>query len=285
MFFYVAAQLNAAGAALEAVFSWPYWVGVLLGAAVTIFYTTIGGYRAVCWTDLFQGLLMVAALVVLPLIAYFASAAWTAAARRSTAREGAALPRVQGLRRRRATGSCGSSTADPAMSSRPGPPARTLTLSAEERGEVTIFRSVDGGAATEISAADGEPADARPLADRPRRERRRREALRPRGRRRVLRADRRDGRGSCSSAGSSRCSGSASGIPAVAARRRPLHGGEVEAGDRPRDARSPSPGRVLAEGGAITMGILARGLFPDLADPQAGLLEGRAPSCIRCSSA
>ncbi|MFV1958704.1 MAG: sodium/proline symporter, partial [Planctomycetota bacterium] len=29
---------------------------------------------------------------------------------------------------------------------------------------------------------------------------------------------------------------------------------------------------VLAEGGAVTMGILARALFPDLADPQAGLL-------------
>jgi sodium/proline symporter len=71
MFTYVTAQLNAAGVALEAMFSWPYWVGVLIGAAVTIFYTTIGGYRAVSWTDLLQGLLMAAALVVLPLMTYF----------------------------------------------------------------------------------------------------------------------------------------------------------------------------------------------------------------------
>jgi Na+/proline symporter len=70
MFTYVAAQLNAAGLALESAFSWPYWVGVLVGAVVTIFYTTVGGFRAVSWTDLFQGLLMAAALIVLPVMAY-----------------------------------------------------------------------------------------------------------------------------------------------------------------------------------------------------------------------
>ncbi|MHC4136821.1 MAG: sodium/proline symporter [Planctomycetota bacterium] len=70
MFTYVAAQLTAAGVALEAMFSWPYWVGVLIGAAVTIFYTTVGGYRAVSWTDLLQGLLMAAALVALPLVTF-----------------------------------------------------------------------------------------------------------------------------------------------------------------------------------------------------------------------
>jgi len=70
MFTYVAAQLTAAGVALQAMFSWPYWVGVLIGAAVTIFYTTVGGYRAVSWTDLLQGLLMAAALVVLPLLTF-----------------------------------------------------------------------------------------------------------------------------------------------------------------------------------------------------------------------
>jgi sodium/proline symporter len=71
MFTYVTAQLTAAGVALEAMFSWPYWVGVLIGAVVTIFYTTVGGYRAVSWTDLLQGLLMAAALVALPLMTFF----------------------------------------------------------------------------------------------------------------------------------------------------------------------------------------------------------------------
>ncbi|MHC4576883.1 MAG: sodium/proline symporter [Planctomycetota bacterium] len=70
MFTYVAAQLTAAGVALEVMFSWPYEVGVLIGAAVTIFYTTVGGYRAVSWTDLLQGLLMAAALVALPLVTF-----------------------------------------------------------------------------------------------------------------------------------------------------------------------------------------------------------------------
>lgn len=70
MFTYVAAQLNAAGLVLQIMFSWPYTVGVLIGAAVTVFYTTVGGFRAVCWTDLWQGLLMAAALIVLPVLAF-----------------------------------------------------------------------------------------------------------------------------------------------------------------------------------------------------------------------
>ena len=70
MFTYVAAQLNAAGVALQSIVGWPYWIGVLIGAAVTVLYTTMGGFQAVSWTDLFQGLLMVAALVALPIAAW-----------------------------------------------------------------------------------------------------------------------------------------------------------------------------------------------------------------------
>jgi Na+/proline symporter len=44
-------------------------VGVVLGAAVITAVTSVGGFRAVAWTDLFQGLLMAAALLALPLVA------------------------------------------------------------------------------------------------------------------------------------------------------------------------------------------------------------------------
>jgi len=42
--------------------------GILLGAVIVIFYTLMGGFRAVVWTDLMQGFIMLFALVVLPII-------------------------------------------------------------------------------------------------------------------------------------------------------------------------------------------------------------------------
>lgn len=63
---YVAAQFTATGKAFQGAFGISYQAGVLLGAAITIFYTLVGGFRAVSWTDLAQGLLMVLGLVVLP---------------------------------------------------------------------------------------------------------------------------------------------------------------------------------------------------------------------------
>ena len=41
---------------------------LLIFAAILIVYTFLGGYKAVCWTDFFQGLLMLGAVLILPLI-------------------------------------------------------------------------------------------------------------------------------------------------------------------------------------------------------------------------
>ncbi|HUV29747.1 MAG TPA: sodium/proline symporter [Acidobacteriota bacterium] len=65
---YVAAQMNAAGKAFEAVFSLPYWIGVLVGAGIILAYTVTGGFRAVCWTDIVQATFMVVALIGMPVI-------------------------------------------------------------------------------------------------------------------------------------------------------------------------------------------------------------------------
>ena len=65
---YVSAQLNAAGKAFSAVFGTSYMFSVLVGAFIVLAYTISGGFRAVAWTDLVQGLLMVTALVFLPII-------------------------------------------------------------------------------------------------------------------------------------------------------------------------------------------------------------------------
>ena len=65
---YVAAQFTATGKAFQGAFGISYQGGVLLGAVITILYTILGGFRAVSWTDLVQGLLMVFGLVVLPIV-------------------------------------------------------------------------------------------------------------------------------------------------------------------------------------------------------------------------
>ena len=45
---------------------------LLVTAVVVVSYTFLGGYMAVCWTDLIQGLLMLAALIFCSLMAFFA---------------------------------------------------------------------------------------------------------------------------------------------------------------------------------------------------------------------
>ena len=68
MSLYVAAQLAAAGKAFSTAFtSVPYSAGVLIGAGIVLLYTVCGGFRAVCWTDFLQALLMIGTLVVFPI--------------------------------------------------------------------------------------------------------------------------------------------------------------------------------------------------------------------------
>ena len=65
---YVAAQFLATGKAFETFMGWPYWIGVLLGGFVTIAYTSIGGFRAVAYTDMIQALFMLFAVLAVPIV-------------------------------------------------------------------------------------------------------------------------------------------------------------------------------------------------------------------------
>ena len=67
--FYVAAQFVGAGQILNATFGLPVLTGLLIGAGIVVLYTLAGGFLAVAWTDLVQGLLMAAVSFVLPLLA------------------------------------------------------------------------------------------------------------------------------------------------------------------------------------------------------------------------
>lgn len=61
------ASAFAAGANLfDYVFGIGYHKALIISVLVVTVYTFLGGFKAVCWTDLFQGLLMFLALVVVP---------------------------------------------------------------------------------------------------------------------------------------------------------------------------------------------------------------------------
>jgi len=68
--FYLSAQINGAGKILNVTFGIKNVNGMLLGAAVIIFYTMMGGFFAVAWTDMVQGIIMIGTLVILPLAGF-----------------------------------------------------------------------------------------------------------------------------------------------------------------------------------------------------------------------
>ena len=66
---YASSGLVATGKLFESTFGVGYKTAVIVGGSIIILYTFLGGFLAVCWTDLFQGLLMVFAIVVVPAVA------------------------------------------------------------------------------------------------------------------------------------------------------------------------------------------------------------------------
>ncbi|UUM33125.1 sodium/proline symporter PutP [Vibrio japonicus] len=67
--FYTSSGLVAGGKLFETVFGLDYTIAVTLGTVCVVSYTLFGGFLAVSWTDLVQGLLMAAALMIVPIAA------------------------------------------------------------------------------------------------------------------------------------------------------------------------------------------------------------------------
>ncbi len=67
--FYIAAQFQAAGHAFSTSFGLARETSILIGVAVIVVYTLLGGFWAVSVTDTVQGLMMAATAVLLPLVA------------------------------------------------------------------------------------------------------------------------------------------------------------------------------------------------------------------------
>jgi len=66
---YAASSIKACGTLFNTVIGMNATTAMYLAAAIIIGYTFLGGFSAVCWTDFFQGLLMLAALLIAPIFA------------------------------------------------------------------------------------------------------------------------------------------------------------------------------------------------------------------------
>ena len=65
---YTAAQLTASGKAFDSFLGTGYTQGVWIGLGIVLFYTTIGGFKAVAYSDFVQGVLMLGCLITLPIV-------------------------------------------------------------------------------------------------------------------------------------------------------------------------------------------------------------------------
>jgi sodium/proline symporter len=74
--FYVCAQFIGAGKVLNVTFGISQLGGMFLGAVIILFYTVMGGFLAVAWTDFVQSMLMIFTLVLLPIIGLVEFGGW-----------------------------------------------------------------------------------------------------------------------------------------------------------------------------------------------------------------
>lgn len=68
---YTSSGFVAGGKLFNTIFGLDYTTSLLLTAFVIVFYTFLGGFLAVCWTDFIQGVMMFLAILVVPVTAAF----------------------------------------------------------------------------------------------------------------------------------------------------------------------------------------------------------------------
>ena len=66
---YAASSIKACGTLFNTVMNMDATAAMYLAAFIIISYTFLGGFSAVCWTDFFQGMIMLAALLLAPIFA------------------------------------------------------------------------------------------------------------------------------------------------------------------------------------------------------------------------
>lgn len=68
---YISSLIDATGGAFESFLGWNYYAGICFGFFVVVVYIFFGGFVAVAYSDLFQGVMMLFALVFLPIATFF----------------------------------------------------------------------------------------------------------------------------------------------------------------------------------------------------------------------
>ncbi|MGE4472692.1 MAG: sodium/proline symporter PutP [Sulfuricurvum sp.] len=68
---YTSSGLVGGAKLFEATFHLEYSTALIVGSVIIVSYTFLGGYNAVSWTDFIQGILMMLALIVTPLVVIF----------------------------------------------------------------------------------------------------------------------------------------------------------------------------------------------------------------------
>ena len=74
---YSASSISACGTLFNTVLGVDRSTAMIVATLIILAYVFLGGFNAVCWTDFFQGLLMLAALMLAPIFAVFAMKAPT----------------------------------------------------------------------------------------------------------------------------------------------------------------------------------------------------------------
>ena len=66
---YSASSIYACGSLFHNMFGWDPLYAMIGATIIILLYTFLGGFNAVCWTDFFQGMLMLMALMAAPIVA------------------------------------------------------------------------------------------------------------------------------------------------------------------------------------------------------------------------
>ena len=65
---YISSGLVSGAKLFESTFGIEYGYALTIGTLIIVLYTFLGGYKAVCWTDMIQGFLMLCALIIVPIV-------------------------------------------------------------------------------------------------------------------------------------------------------------------------------------------------------------------------
>ena len=68
---YAASSVKACGTLFHTVIGMDPQIAMYLAAVVIVGYTFLGGFSAVCWTDFFQGMLVLGSMFIAPIFAAF----------------------------------------------------------------------------------------------------------------------------------------------------------------------------------------------------------------------